>query len=402
MIFAWFGALAIGLSLGLLGSGGSILTVPVLVYLVGQADKVAIAGSLAIVGGISLVGAIPYALRRRIDWRSVLLFGIPGMAGTYFGAFLAAYVSGAFQLLLFAVIMLLAAAMMLRPSPEIDPSETPKKQAVWKVGLEGLTVGVITGLVGVGGGFLIVPALVLLGGLPMHMAIGTSLIIIAFKSFSGFYKYTQVLQDLGLSLDWGIIALMMGLGIVGSFAGNAIGSKVPQAALRRGFAVFLIVMGTFILWQNVPGVFADTSPRELLVQAGFASDTVALGPITVSQTVLHALVSLVVFLGLEMMVARGSSRPLRIWGWSAVGLFLVVGRLADVALNVGSYTGNLWSVFYVGQGFTIFAAVIAAILYSLWYFDTHSEMVRRAMVPVAVATVLWLSLTGLQVLAHSW
>ncbi len=116
MIFAWIGAALIGLSLGLLGSGGSILTVPVLVYLVGEPEKLAIAESLAIVGGISLIGAIPYALKRQIDWRSVLWFGGPGVVGTYLGAALSVYLSGVVQLLLFAAVMLLAAVMMFRPS----------------------------------------------------------------------------------------------------------------------------------------------------------------------------------------------------------------------------------------------------------------------------------------------
>ncbi len=112
-IIALAGALAVGVSLGLLGSGGSILTVPILVYLLGQSDKVAIAGSLAIVGGISLFGAVPYALKRQIDWRSVLLFGVPGMVGAFGGAWSSRFVSGSFQLLLFSLIMLLAAVSII-------------------------------------------------------------------------------------------------------------------------------------------------------------------------------------------------------------------------------------------------------------------------------------------------
>ncbi|WP_284327034.1 sulfite exporter TauE/SafE family protein, partial [Deinococcus metallilatus] len=188
MILAWIGAALIGLSLGLLGSGGSILTVPVLVYLVGEPEKLAIAESLAIVGAISLFGAIPYALKRQIDWRSVLWFGIPGVAGTYLGAALSVYLSGVAQLMLFAVVMLLAAIMMFRPGGAQPEAATNHKRSPLKIGAEGLVVGVLTGLVGVGGGFLIIPALVLLGGLPMSLAVGTSLLIIAAKSFVGFYK----------------------------------------------------------------------------------------------------------------------------------------------------------------------------------------------------------------------
>ncbi len=189
---AWPGAIAIGISLGLLGSGGSILTVPVLVYLVGQDEKVAIAGSLFIVGSIALAGSLQFVRAGLINWRTVAIFGVPGMAGTYLGAAIAAYVSGLTQLALFAVVMLLASYLMLRPIRLTDAVPAPR--ALWKIAADGLAVGVITGLVGVGGGFLIVPALVLLGGLSMHQAVATSLVIIALKSYSGFYKYLEVLD----------------------------------------------------------------------------------------------------------------------------------------------------------------------------------------------------------------
>ncbi|WP_156303167.1 sulfite exporter TauE/SafE family protein, partial [Thermus aquaticus] len=155
---------------------------PVLVYLLGEHPKQAIAESLLVVGGIALLGAIPFALRGLVDWRNILFFGLPGMAGTYLGAWLSQFVSGQVQLLTFALVMILAAYFMARPTP-LRP--TQKRQA-WKIVLEGTAVGALTGFVGVGGGFLIVPALVLLGGLPMHLAVGTSLLIIALKSFAGF------------------------------------------------------------------------------------------------------------------------------------------------------------------------------------------------------------------------
>lgn len=202
MILAWLGAALIGLSLGLLGSGGSILTVPVLVYLVGEPEKIAIAESLAVVGGISLVGALPYALRRQVDWTSVVWFGIPGVVGTFLGAALSVYLSGAVQLLLFAAVMLLAAVMMFRSSPiagEQGGEQMAGPRSPLKVGLEGLVVGVVTGLVGVGGGFLIIPALVLLGGLPM-------------------------------------------------------GQRIAGERLKKGFAVFLVLMGAYVLATNVPKV----------------------------------------------------------------------------------------------------------------------------------------------------
>lgn len=248
-VLAWPGAIAIGLSLGLLGSGGSILTVPVLVYLLDQPEKLAIASSLAIVGAIAAAGSLPYMRSGLVNWRSVVLFGAPGMAGTYLGAWIAMFVPGAFQLVLFAVVMLAASVLMLRP---IDCDAPGEPRAIWKITLDGLIVGVVTGLVGVGGGFLVVPALVLLGGLAMREAVATSLVIIALKSFSGFYKYLDVLAAENISLDLDIILLVSGLGIAGTFAGNAIGGRLPQDKLKKTFGVFLIVMGTFILIRSAP------------------------------------------------------------------------------------------------------------------------------------------------------
>lgn len=252
MFLALLGAVAIGIVLGLLGSGGSILTVPVLVYLAGQPDKVAIAESLAIVGAIAAVGAVPYARQKLVDWHSVLYFGVPGIIGTYGGAALAKWVPGAVQLALFAVVMILAAGLMFRGRKEVAQDEVHARQPLWLIAAEGLVVGVLTGLVGVGGGFLIVPALVLLGGLSMRVAVGTSLLIIAAKSAAGFLKYTDVLAETGLHVDWQLIGIFAAIGIVGSFVGNALSQKVPQAQLKRGFAVFLVIMGGFILVKEGP------------------------------------------------------------------------------------------------------------------------------------------------------
>jgi uncharacterized protein len=258
-MYVVIGALLIGLSLGLLGSGGSILTVPVLVYLLGHDDKAAIAESLGIVGAIALIGAIPYTRTREVDWRNVLLFGLPGMAGTYGGAWLSQFVTGAAQLTLFAVVMLAAAWLMFRqPAARSDAGKHAnpvERHAAWKIVLEGLAVGVLTGLVGVGGGFLIVPALVLLGQLPMRRAVATSLPIVALKSFSGFFTYLAVLNSQDIAIDWNTIGLFVLLGTAGSLVGNVIGSRVNQRSLRRVFAVFLVGMGIFVLAKEAPRVF---------------------------------------------------------------------------------------------------------------------------------------------------
>ena len=248
------GAVAIGISLGLLGSGGSILTVPVLVYLLGQDEKVAIAGSLFIVGSIATAGSLQFLRTGLIQWRSVVVFGVPGMAGTWFGAFLAGWISGIAQLGLFAVVMLLASWLMLKPI-DLEHKES-KSRATWKIAADGLLVGVITGLVGVGGGFLIVPALVLLGGLTMHQAVATSLVVIALKSFSGFYKYIDVLEQQNLSLDWGVLIFVTALGIAGSFAGSYFAKLMPQDKLKTGFGYFLIVMGIYILARSLPAIIS--------------------------------------------------------------------------------------------------------------------------------------------------
>lgn len=249
MLFALLGALAIGLSLGLLGSGGSILTVPVLHYLVGQPEKLAIGGSLLVVGLIAASAAVPYALSRQVDWRNVAWFGMPGMLGAWLGATLAHWVPGPVQLAAFAVVMLVAAWRMLRGGVTTRGGEQPRRTAIVA---GGFGVGVLSGLVGIGGGFLIVPALVLLAGVPMTSAVGTSLAVIALNAFTGFAKYLGVLEHESLQLDWTVLLAVAGVGIVGSFAGHSLGQRLPQATLRKAFGVFLIAMGLFIAFETAP------------------------------------------------------------------------------------------------------------------------------------------------------
>src|SRR5215211_5313571 len=185
-------AALMGLSLGLLGGGGSILAVPILKYVVGFEAKEAIASSLAVVGLTSLFGAIGHWRGGNVSVRVALVFGAVAMAGTYLGARLAVFVSGSAQLALFAAVMLLAAYFMFRengPDPaeeEPDGRSSGKRMPYALIVVEGLAVGVLTGLVGVGGGFLIVPALVVLGKVPMREAVGTSLLVIAMNTASGF------------------------------------------------------------------------------------------------------------------------------------------------------------------------------------------------------------------------
>jgi uncharacterized protein len=268
-LLAWLGALGIGLTLGLLGAGGSILTVPVLVYVVGEAPKAAVAESLAIVGVIAAIGALPYARKGLVAWTTVLLFGVPGMMGSYVGAVAGKYVSGHAQLIAFSVLMLAASLLMMRP-PQAAAASKPvaaskpmkvKRKAPAQafaegmlIGVEGFGIGVLTGFMGVGGGFLIVPALVLLVGLPMHLAIGTSLATIALNSMIGFYKSSQMLPLLQLKTNGSIIIAFAVVGVAGSLIGSAICHRLPQQRLRRLFAWFVLVMGAWLLWRNLSGL----------------------------------------------------------------------------------------------------------------------------------------------------
>jgi uncharacterized protein len=260
---AWLGALVIGLTLGLLGSGGSILTVPVLIYLVGVPEKAAITESLAIVGLIAGGGVLPYIRKGLVSWSTVLLFSVPGMFGAYLGALAATRVSIRLQLILFGGLMLSAAILMLR-APMGAHAEAPthagqgaappdRSASIETIVVQGFGIGVLTGLVGVGGGFLIVPALVLLVHLPMHMAVGTSLATITLNSAAGFYKHAQQLPALGLHMDWHIVVLFASVGVVGSLTGSVIAAHVPHERLRRVFGAFLVLMAAFLLWRNTLG-----------------------------------------------------------------------------------------------------------------------------------------------------
>ena len=211
----------VGLSLGLLGGGGSILTVPIFVYVLGFDAKAAIAMSLPVVGVTSLVGAINHWRAGNTSLRTAAVFGATAMAGAYGGAHLARFLSGSAQLFALAVVMLAAAVAMLR-GPVTSAPDTTAPPATAKLLLVGLATGMLTGIVGIGGGFLIVPALVLLARLPMKQAVGTSLLVIAMNAAA----------------------------VAGILAGTSLVRFVPQAALKRGFAVFLILVSALILFQN--------------------------------------------------------------------------------------------------------------------------------------------------------
>lgn len=266
------GALMIGLTLGLLGSGGSAITVPVLVYFVGHGAKQSIAESMAIVGLISVAAAIPYAKSKLVDWRNVLYFGIPGMLGTLIGAWLGGIAADAMQLTVFGGVLIAAAYAMLRkPKADNEQATELHRSPIWKVAIEGTSVGIVTGFVGVGGGFLVVPALAVLGRLPMRLAIGTSLVIIALKSAIGFAKYQHYLAVHDLSVNIATISVFVFIGVAGSVLGRSLNARLDPAMLKHVFAVFLILLGGMVMVQEGGKlVFAsadETAAETVLLQA---------------------------------------------------------------------------------------------------------------------------------------
>lgn len=241
-------ALLMGLSLGLLGGGGSTLTVPVLVYVLGYAPKTAIVMSVLIVGTTSLVGAFRHWRVGNVNIRMALLFGTVSMIGAFLGAKLSALFTGRAQLLILAVVMLAAAISMLRSTRGTSASQAnsePVPVPMLMLGIIGMAVGILTGIVGVGGGFLIVPSLVLLAHVPVKEAVGTSLSVIVLNSASSYAGYYGTVD-----VPWIFLIGFVAVAMVGIVSGTALVSRISSPALKRGFALFLVVMGAFVLYQN--------------------------------------------------------------------------------------------------------------------------------------------------------
>lgn len=243
-----FGAL-IGLALGMLGGGGSILTVPILVYLLGQSPHSAVATSLVIVGANAVFGAFMHARAGHVKLKQALLFGIIGIPAAFLGARISQFLSETLLLVLFAILMLVIAGNMLRANKA--PSAQAQAAIVWwKVTLGGLGVGFLTGFLGVGGGFLIVPALVLLLGMDMRDAVGSSLVVIAINSVSGLLGHLS-----SANLAWDLIGIFVLSGVLGLFAGMQISKYISAKQLRQSFAVFVIALALVLLFINAPTIF---------------------------------------------------------------------------------------------------------------------------------------------------
>ncbi|MFN4198542.1 MAG: sulfite exporter TauE/SafE family protein [Flavobacterium sp.] len=254
-------AVLVGVSLGLIGSGGSILTVPILVYVMGVSPVLATAYSLFIVGATALVGGVQNALLKKVDFRTVLVFGIPSIAGVYatrsyilpripeeivtLGHFVVT--KSIALMVLFAVVMLLASFSMIRPSRQAIEESTQIKFNYPLILIEGILVGILTGLVGAGGGFLIIPALVLLAKMPMKLAVGTSLFIIAAKSLIGFTGDMQHMPN----IDYSFMLLFTLFSLIGIVIGIRLSKHISGAKLKTGFGWFVLVMGVYIILKEL-------------------------------------------------------------------------------------------------------------------------------------------------------
>jgi len=243
LVLALFLSTLIGVSLGLLGGGGSILAVPVLVYVARVDVHSAIGMSLAIVGTTALVGGLVHARAGRVDLRAAALFGGAGMLGAPLGAQATHAVAPRVLLLLFAALMLAVGGLMLRGKAGARPG-TPRPHPVG-VPAAGFGVGLLTGFLGVGGGFLIVPALTLLARLPIHTAIGTSLLVIAANSAAGVLGHLRQGE-----MPLGLTAAFTASAALGALAGVRLASSLDPARLRRAFAVFVVLVGLFLLAKN--------------------------------------------------------------------------------------------------------------------------------------------------------
>jgi hypothetical protein len=237
-----------GVSLGLLGGGGSILAVPILVYVFGVSAHAAVAMSLVLVGSTALAAALQHQLEARVEWRAGILFAAFGAPVSLLGAAASMRLSGQLLLTLFSLLMLVVGALMLRRRRESDSSRGKLHYVAMAVC--GALVGFLTGFLGVGGGFLIVPALVLFLGKPMKIAIGTSLVVIALNCAIALWGHRDALQ-----MNWNIVLPATVAALAGTFLGVQLSSRFQTQQLHRAFALFVILLGAIMLWRNSAGVF---------------------------------------------------------------------------------------------------------------------------------------------------
>ncbi|WP_349829119.1 sulfite exporter TauE/SafE family protein [Brevibacterium litoralis] len=251
-------AALVGLALGALGGGGSILTVPLFTYVAGMPPKEAIAASLLVVGVTSIASLVVHARGGRVRWRTGLIFGAAGMIGAFAGGLLGGQLPGTVLMIAFALMMIATATAMIlkRPGRGDTPPATEDaapdgghRLPLVRTVVDGVVVGLITGVVGAGGGFLIVPALVLLGGLSMPVAVGTSLLVISMKSFAGLAGYLTT-----VTLDWPVVAAVTAIAVIGALLGAKLSGRIPAGSLQKGFGVFVLLAGALVLGIELPPI----------------------------------------------------------------------------------------------------------------------------------------------------
>ena len=251
-------AVLMGITMGMLGGGGSILTVPLLVYVAGLDPREAITASLVVVGTASAVALVPHARAGRVRWRAGALFAVTGTIGAYGGGRLGQHLPAELLLAGFAAVMFVAAVGMLRDRPPPTACRGPRCAA--KTLALGAGVGIVTGLVGAGGGFMIVPALTLVVGLPIATAVGTSLLVITANSVAGVAGHLH-----GVTLDWGLTAAVAAAAVTGSLVGGVLVRRVDATALRKAFGWLVLAMGTFVLGQQFASGDLGVRPGPVIV-----------------------------------------------------------------------------------------------------------------------------------------
>jgi len=255
--------LCVGIALGLLGGGGSILTVPLLTYVAGLDARHAIATSLLVVGVTSAIGAIAHARAGRVQWRTAVLLGLAGMAGAYAGGRLARFIPGPALMLAFAGIMIAAAIAMLCDRRTTVAADTARHPSVVKIALLGAGIGIVSGLTGAAGGFLLVPALTLLGGLAMPAAVGTSLVVIAMQCVAGLAG--RLASE---HIDWRLAVMVTTAAVIGGLIGGRLTAMIGAHSLRKVFGWLVLLMASVILAHETSPVFGAAATSLTVIAAG--------------------------------------------------------------------------------------------------------------------------------------
>ena len=249
-------SLAMGLLLGLLGGGGSILSVPILKFLANQPTKDAIATSLLVVAITSAIAVLRHAWSGRVRWKIGLSFGLVAMAGSYSAGWVAGYLPADALMAAFVFMMAVTGVMMTRPRKNPDPNEVPSEPSHTRAAAVGFGTGAVTGLVGAGGGFLIVPALLFFGGLPISEAVGTSLFVITMNAASGFAGHMSHAQ-----IDPMLVGWVSGFAVLGALGGTAMAGRIRPGQLRKAFGIFVLVMAgltAFMTWSPLASPEPET------------------------------------------------------------------------------------------------------------------------------------------------